>query len=437
MYHLRYQLYQLLGLAAGHKVLYVDETHDQICQTIMQTSDYIDNDHMGQFIKYFIEPYALNVYPAMHAKAAFFLSNIFHGLLNRLSLAWSLTEGVSIDIGTILSSASSSEERDHYIKKFVFKDCGITPSVYAVPVEEIETCRLSVITTTSRHYADALMSILCCRGFLSLPLSELKKSNKKSVGGIDDEEPPVVSMIEADDDVNDSDISSMTVDAEQIEARRSSLMSFVLSNECLRTPFLCSVIVMISIPESNCSKKAITMLEQLIPISFSCAELFVPIGRESFIAVLGVLLRQEPWSKGLEWSYIGILEQIYSLYVPESIMSADNNRHQSMQQTHPRLPRDALLHIGTPALAVETLEVRLRSVLVKKRRRDILRDFLVEMSSGKLQLDEAHAGSSSVVILDIPPLHSRLSAASRRLQAAREESDRILSSSDIMSSLFS
>jgi hypothetical protein len=69
----------------------------------------------------------------------------------------------------------------------------------------------------------------------------------------------------------------------------------------------------------------------------------------------------------------------------------------------------------------------------------VLRDFLMNISSG-FDSGELKLGENSdrtVKILDIPPLYTRLSAASTRRMGSLEQVDDILSSSDIIASMFS
>ena len=101
------------------------------------------------------------------------------------------------------------------------------------------------------------------------------------------------------------------------------------------------------------------VVEQLVPLAPSSPQLLLPVGREAFLALLGVLLRQEGWSKGLEWDVISLVEQIYSLLVPESLPGEANCAGINTQQ-YPRFPREALMSLGISAIIVENLEVRLR-----------------------------------------------------------------------------
>jgi hypothetical protein len=44
--------------------------------------------------------------------------------------------------------------------------------------------RLAIISDTTKHYADILLSILSCRGFLSLPPPESKLKAKTTAGNM-------------------------------------------------------------------------------------------------------------------------------------------------------------------------------------------------------------------------------------------------------------
>ena len=91
----------------------------------------------------------------------------------------------------------------------------------------------------------------------------------------------------------------------------------------MRTTFLGSVIALLSIPDSTCARKGLLLLETLVPLAGTHAELMIPIGREGFQTLLGVLFRQENWSKGLEWECVGLIEAIYTSFVPETVSLED------------------------------------------------------------------------------------------------------------------
>ena len=51
LYHLRYQLYQLLGQAATHKILYVHPAHSALVHSLATDAPYIDNKHTAHLLK--------------------------------------------------------------------------------------------------------------------------------------------------------------------------------------------------------------------------------------------------------------------------------------------------------------------------------------------------------------------------------------------------
>ena len=119
----------------------------------------------------------------------------------------------------------------------------------------------------------------------------------------------------------------------------------------------------------------------------------------------------------MEWEILSAIEQIYTLIVPESqcIELLSQQEGEGCSSKHPRLPRDVLLSLGVPTIMVETLEIKLRGVKNKKKKRDTLRDFLMEISPnvGGADLSSsvgANANASrSLIDIEIPPLHKKIS----------------------------
>ena len=103
--------------------------------------------------------------------------------------------------------------------------------------------------------------------------------------------------------------------------------------------------------------------------------------------------------------------------VPESqcteLLSQQEGEGCSSQ--HPRLPREVLLTVGVPMPVLENLESKLKGVKNKKKKRDTFRDFFMEISPriGGSDLSatvgtNANA-SRSMIDVDIPPLHKKIS----------------------------
>ena len=431
MYHLRYQLYQLIGLAASQKVLYVHPEHEALCMVIQSTSPYIDNKHMTQLVKYFVEPYLLNAHPSIHEKVTIYMSNFCTNMLERLAVCWSPLEEATLNGGgnlnTNLSLAASDAERMFLIEKYVYRFCGMEhDSNGPLTSDEIEAMRSVIITNLTKHYADSLMAVLCCRGFLATPLAVMKASNKgkkKGSGsndGVDENE--AISSINmmvstSSGSLDDSFTDEKAIDDTLLDARKNCLLQLALGYESFRASFLSSTIAFLSIPDSTCAHKGLLMVETLTPLVFNYPQLMIPIGREAFRTLLGVLFRQEKWSKGMEWEILSAIEQIYTLIVPESqcIELLSQQEGEGCSSKHPRLPREVLLSLGVPTIMVETLEIKLRGVKNKKKKRDTLRDFLMEISPnvGGADLSSsvgANANASrSLIDVEIPPLHKKIS----------------------------
>ena len=431
MYHLRYQLYQLIGLAAGQKALYVHPEHERLCMVLQSTSPYVDNKHMTQLLKYFIEPYLLNAPPSMYERMAMYLSVFCTDMLERLSVCWTpMDEQLRTDGGSLnanLAMASSDTERMFFIERYVYRLCGMEDDGKGSKTsDEMEALRLVITTNLTKHYADSLMAVLCCRGFLATPLAILKASNKgkgkgsSSNDGVDENAAisSINMMISAssgslDESINDEKV----VDETHLDARRKCLLQLALGYESFRASFLSSIIAFLSIPDSSCAHKGILMIETLTPFIFTYPQLMIPLGREAFRTLLGVLFRQECWSKGMEWEILSAIEQIYTLMVPESqcteLLSQQEGEGCSSQ--HPRLPREVLLTVGVPMPVLENLESKLKGVKNKKKKRDTFRDFFMEISPriGGSDLSatvgtNANA-SRSMIDVDIPPLHKKIS----------------------------
>ena len=420
LYHLRYQLYQLIGLAAAQKALYVHPNHDDLCTVLQTTFSFVDNKHMAQLLKYFMEPYLMNATPFILDRIAPFVGTIMASTLERLSICWSSLDEADPSTSSIhgaLSSAASESERIYLMQRYVYKLCGMEWNAgCGITLEEMDSKRSLIISNVTKHYADTLLSVLCCRGFMATPLAELKASKAKKNEGV--EERVGGGML---GDHFDEDGGEKVDDEEILQARRLSLLRLVIDCDAVRPNFLGSAIALLSIPDSTCAKKGLLLLETLAPMAGAHSELLVPIGREAFQTLLGVLFRQESWSKGMEWDCLGMIEVIYTLFVPESVSTEENGMSQ-----YPRIPREILLSLGVPPGLIEGLEARLRELKNKKKRRDALRDFLMEVSAGLggADLDKsvgAKAGATRTMIdVNLGPLHARIgqNALVRRHQSA-------------------
>ena len=238
-----------------------------------------------------------------------------------------------------------------------------------------------------------------------------------------------------------------------VEVRRTTLLEMLLAVEAVRTPLLVSIVSLLEIPDSGSAKKALNMVEHLCTLvgtsstgpsdgsggggsrhfGAHATSLLVPLGREAFVASLKVLLNNDKWSSGLEWEYLGYMEQVYTALVPETQNSNPGTeglsgvwvRPQADGSSHslPPLPRQVLLTLpGMPAMAVQALEQKLNSQKTKKKRRDSMRDFIKQYTEQCMGCGRGDAGADSASgtaknVTNLPPLHSRISTrAAQRSQ---------------------
>ena len=375
-YHLRYQLYQLMGLASGHKVLYIHPSYSAFISVLMGSLPYMDNAHIVQLTKYFIEPFILNLYPFLYETSSLCIMNILKEITDRLHFVQPANDCQFIDINNILN-LNSDLERKKLISSFIYFQCGIVPSSKST-FEEYDVQRMTIISNMSKHYADLFMAVVCIRGFLSPTPEELKSkidsksSSKGSNSHIDIEinEQNTTSEMDYnkgnDLSYNDSEaqFNHAKVDEIQLEARRKSLLDLILNNRELLHYYFTSIMSLISLSDSSCCKKAIIIIDNLVSISPQYPTIQFILGDCIFKILLKTFFLNEAWMKGLEWDIISSLEQIYTILVPETFCHESSVNVMIQPPFH---PRETLLAIGVGSVIIQKLEKKLFDHKVREK----------------------------------------------------------------------
>lgn len=80
-------------------------------------------------------------------------------------------------------------------------------------------------------------------------------------------------------------------------------------------PLVQGVVSLLCLPDSTASRRSIALCEALYNYSLKDPRLHAAVGRDAFSAALSVLLKEEEWSEGMEWTFIDFMQEVYSRYV--------------------------------------------------------------------------------------------------------------------------
>lgn len=125
---LRIFLYQLLAQAAAHKSLYFCPGYEGFMDQLTAYLPFMDNSHLVQLMRNFVEQYVLNALPMFYPHVSKFLEGFMTTTLQRIGTAW--------DRNSSFSSLSSPEAQFHYQ---VYRMCSIPPGFNGLPQGLIAT----------------------------------------------------------------------------------------------------------------------------------------------------------------------------------------------------------------------------------------------------------------------------------------------------------
>ena len=397
---LRSSLYQLLGQASSHKVLYVGAAQSWLAG-IAAALPFMENTHASMLMQRFVEPYVLNAPPANYDDTASFLSLFMRESLVRLGVAWDRRDnGNGASAGG--SAAAAEADGDAAVARYIYRHCSLPAGqAYAgVDPETLEIAKDKMIGELTKAYAETLASFGMCRSFLALSVPTDVPGSIATLGGDAPQRPgekkdrrekkaasqqlkAVSTSTEAQQD-DEAASSAGALDEQhrdrQKHARRAKMHDLIMRADRVGVtkPFVESVVALLCIPDADACRWGLLLAKSLSEQLITDPRLFVAVGKDAFSAALGVLLREEKFSTGLEWLLTDFCQDVYCGLLLGCPMG-DLPPTSHFQPYHCDYPRQVLLQVpGSSPERVQQLEHQMSCVLTKKKRRELFKDFVFE-----------------------------------------------------------
>jgi hypothetical protein len=421
---LRSALYQLLGQACAHKVLYLSPDAQACLTDLVSASPHMENQHLAMLFARLIEPLALHAPPMAYTHVSHFLTVLLHDSLSRLAVAWDQHgqgqgqgQGGSGSVAAAVYSVDSSDV-------LVYRHCGLpasaAPSSPSAPsnggaglgpsgdnggaaadkpsyghlnAEEVEFAKEKIIGEMTKSFSDLLGALGMSRSFLCASVatdgkmalglaanSSSSSSSSSSSASSSSSSSPSSSL-----PPSDAAASSASIDEQQRErqkaARRLALASLILGGNQLTRYFVEGVVALICLPVVDACKTGLQLGKLLLERALADARFLEPVGRDAFCAALSVLLKGEKYSAGLEWALVDFMHDVYSSLVL-GFSLGDVPVAPLVPLMLSELPRQMLLLVpGNSPSAVQALEGSMRAGASKKKRRDMFKEHVASFIS--------------------------------------------------------
>eukprot|EP00617_Octactis_speculum_P019233 CAMPEP_0185773392 /NCGR_PEP_ID=MMETSP1174-20130828/73410_1 /TAXON_ID=35687 /ORGANISM="Dictyocha speculum, Strain CCMP1381" /LENGTH=631 /DNA_ID=CAMNT_0028460069 /DNA_START=21 /DNA_END=1916 /DNA_ORIENTATION=- len=366
---LRYLAYQLLGLGASSLALFENkggsgQGWEQVAKTVCHELKYMEHRHLTFLLKHFIQPYLLHCPPPLldHVLTPLLKKVCMHSY-ERVGLFWSNGDNAPdwVTMGSIIVGDSVDETTKELVAEKVAREL-------------------------ARTYLQVLQDSMALSGDLAKAFVVHKKSKGKSL--------PNVPLSEA---------------ARQKQAFAASLGSYMLSPTHLGLPFALSVVGALSWADGPACRAAIKLSHKLLEVGHEKPVYHELIGRHMFESGVYLLLKAQPWSKGLEWDVLALLHEVYCLLVlgqSPTLLQTRAAQALKMRTPPPNIvprclsPRIVLMSLpGISPQAVEALELNMRKCVDLKKQKDMLRDLLRVCSGGSA---DGPLGVKRPKIVDLP-----------------------------------
>lgn len=329
---IRVLMYQVLGQACSHKALYACPDHATIVSDLSLVLPWLENHHLSQLMKTFVECYVLNSPPVQSDVVAKFLEAFLGTTFKRVAVCWQMHG----DGGNISPSCTN-----------IWRACSIPSGFAKMEDDIIENARKSICVELAKTYGELLASFACCRGFLALNMPTSAAPQSAAMLGISTKvsvstrsQPKVIAGRGGKKGKGKAQVPREVVEAESDPSvdnsewlkqhkavRRKALHHLMMSNpryqQAVTAPFVASAVSLVGLPDSTACRLGIALAEHLALQCRGDRRLVSAIGKEAFSAALCVLLQGEAWSEGLELDIIDFLVSVYGLLVFGETLAPD------------------------------------------------------------------------------------------------------------------
>mmetsp|Transcript_27917 Transcript_27917/g.26770 ORF Transcript_27917/g.26770 Transcript_27917/m.26770 type:complete len:1397 (+) Transcript_27917:334-4524(+) len=329
---IRVLMYQVLGQACSHKALYACPDHAAIVSDLSLVLPWLENHHLSQLMKTFVECYVLNSPPVQSDIVAKFLEAFLGTTFRRVAVCWH-KHGEGGDVSPSCTN--------------IWRACSIPSGFAKMEDDIIENARKSICVELVKTYGDLLASFACCRGFLALDMPtsaayqsaamlgistkvsvNIKSQPKANAGGGGKKGKKKAQILK---EVVEAEEETSADSSEWLKlhkaVRRKALHHLMMINpryqQAVTAPFVASAVSLVGLPDSTACRKGIALAEHFALQCRGDRRLVSAVGKEAFSAALCVLLQGEAWSEGLEYEIIDFLVSVYGLLVFGETLAPD------------------------------------------------------------------------------------------------------------------
>jgi hypothetical protein len=397
----------------------------------------MEYEHLNLFFKHVFDHYVVymslsssDIGQTSYEYHQYVLYRIIQHMNHRIQLAYSSS-----------NSSISSEEDYRLYHQLHIPAASYYASVSAsqtggvrglLSVENLELARMNLISNTMKVYVDSLMILTACKGPLHLLLPSASSAS---------------APVEGQQQQQSHQESIMRRKFYNHQLLLSS-RAYPPSSSTILDEYLTSLSLLMKITSMEIVKKAMLLLMEMLfpyllpsqhnqtneymlaidPVAYS--KILAFLSQEIFSIGCYLLLRNAPWSVGLEWDLIAMLSQLYWVIVlGQSPSSEDGSASvNSMGQVLSLAPREILLRIGyVTAEEIERLDREMLASSTKKQRREIFRDFLMNIYHQHRNIraltDPANAGTAKEDGNQQLATGSILETSTKKNGASRENHD--------------
>ena len=288
VYELRTALWEVLRTAMHHKAVCVHPAHASLVAVVVSALPHLEHHASRGFseaLSLFVEDYLClhlplpGALPGTVALASAVLTNC----LARLHAGWG---GVAPSASAVDPSASTSASASAQ-----YRSCGLDahPALQTLcgSADELAALRQASLWNLTRSVADLVASLMLTRG----PLCQEPKSKGKGKG------------------------QRMSVAVtEEFQHHRRCLLALVLGSEAVRGGVMRLLAPLLETADATVCRRATLATEALFvqAVAAGRTDAVQVVASDAFSACLRVVVVDAPWSAGLEWSLLSLMELVYS-----------------------------------------------------------------------------------------------------------------------------
>jgi hypothetical protein len=428
VYELRTALWEVLRAAIRHKAVFVHPSHDRLVAAVVGGLPHLEHHTssrgFSEALSLFVEDYTcLHLpLPGVLPGAVALTSAVLINCLARLHAGW----------GGAPAPAPALDA--------LYYSCGldIHPDLQTLcgSADELASLRQASLWNLTRIIADLVASLMLTRG----PLSQEPKRKSKGKGQGQEQEQGVEASA-----------------TEEFEHHRRCLLALVLGSEPVRVGVMRLLVPLLETADANVCRRATLATEEFFVLAVDAGRVDAVqvVASDALSACLRVVVADAPWSTGLEWSLLSLIELVYSRTVlgvsgdecatppPSDKKQAKSSMTQwsgpgsasaaptaaisaavaAVASPLGSWSRDVLLRVpGVTREMVDHMECQL-IVVNRKKRKDYIRDVVVAAkvaAAGDGVLGGAKAGAGGEGVLNIAAPVGGGYASARQQRRLRE-----------------